>query len=364
MSTRKYSNLLDRVIDLGRYEGICISGLKGWGKSALAEVLAEEYFLRGWLVMDVLGAPDWESCFWAVPGPRGFYYKTLLIHPPRYELRHTDAVTWGHIKFMASDTPLEEILQTAKNEDRVITTASLWPHGSISQLLTPWFFELIEIAHKLKNPIFLVLKEAHMAFSHLKVFDKLETKFRASLLNLFRSGRHHEIGFCLDLQRMVSLYKEIRDLTDKTILKRNTQRSVPRELEFVFSELDEIRETFHRRQWRLRERNYPLIQKLWPSECYCLGSDGQVLPVVRTPLPRFWHKKPKDRFLEITGIQVVKRGDGEFTVELLEEEALPPVKEQIYRCAIEHPDWGMRQIAREVDCSHSYVSEVLSFKAA
>jgi hypothetical protein len=295
------------VVDTKSYQGHVTVGDKGAGKSAKGEAVAEDFHHAGVVVCDLIDANDGEALFWGIPHRKtGNYYPTLLIHPPTYEVNHTRG--YHHIKPMCSDQGLYNILKTAKKEKRIVTVACwLWQSGTVGNMLGDWFFQFPDVQRRFKSHVLLLMREiGNYAFSQLRVFEKLEKKMRQATILLMREGRHHQITFYFDLQRAIDLYKGVRVLCDHTHIKKSNTRMLPAELKWVTEEIKTKRERMDTKggiHWREREEIYPKLSSMFPRQYYSLGTADKITPVRNFRMANFHHKRPEDRFEDITGIQ-------------------------------------------------------------
>lgn len=340
-------------------EGIFAVGIKGAGKSALGEAIAAQHYLQHYIICDFLDGNDFEAAFWGIPGPKGFCYPTLLVHPPWYKITANNG-KFSHIKPICSEIGLKKILECARDERRIITMAcALWRQGTVGNLLKDWLFQLPEIAPQINNRIFVLMREVgSYAFSQLRIFPELEDEFRRGLIWLFREGRHHEISFFFDAHRLVDLHRSIRTLCDRTLIKLSSREMIPDEKQWVFQELENWRDKFGMRNWKLREALYPPIQKLWPSEFYSVGPFEELQPKLQFHMAPFRHKRPSDNFQRITGFQFKYDAAKEEEYTRQEEMKAAPKKEAVYIEMLRNPAASDSEISRIVGCSQSYVTRI------
>lgn len=359
MTWRLIKDIPDYAIDTSRFEGHMGVGLKGSGKSALGERIAELHYRKGFIIFDGLDGNDWESAYWAVPGPSGNYYKTLLVIPPWYEVKGPNP-EFSHIKPIKSDVGLETILKTAKEEDRVVTVGcKLWKRGTVGNVLKDWLFDMPDIAESVDAPIFILMREVgSYAFSQLKIFPDLEDEFRRALIYLFREARHHGIGFYFDAHRLVDMIKGVRVLCDHTHLKQSNARMVPSDLHWVFDQIEEQRQKFTRRAWKLRERRYPRLPKIYPNEFYSVSQEEVARPVVRFKMATFHHKRPRDNFLKRTGFffKYLPEVEQKHMEEI--KKAKAPKREQVLRFLAMFPTATNQEAANYAECDPSYVQQI------
>jgi len=357
--SRQFKDIPNIVADPSKTAGHFGVGVKGSGKSALGERIAEKHYHHGYIVFDGLDGNDIESGFWAVPGPSGRYYPTLLVIPPWYEAKLTNP-HYSHVKPISSEVGLLPILQKAEAEHRIITMCCrLWPRGTVGNVLKEWLFEMTEVAPRLNHPVFVLMREiGSYAFSQLRIFPELEDAFRRSLIWLFREGRHHNISFYFDAHRYIDLHKSIRALCDFTHIKLSSKEMIPKEKQWVFEEIKEWREKVPPKRWKLRERTYPRIQKLWANEFYTTGYFEELRPVHKFHMANFHHKNPRDNFEKITGF-TFKFDHALFQAYLEEEkQKKTPKRELVFMLLLKYPNLPNYRIAELAKCDPSYVGKL------
>ena len=351
--------LPSHAIDTTRFEGHLGVGLKDSGKSALGERIAELHQQKGFLIFDGLDGSDWESAYWGIAGPSGNFYKTLLVIPPWYEVKGPNP-EYSHIKPISSDVGLETILKTAKEEDRIVTVGCrLWRRGTVGNVLKDWLCDMPDAAERVDIPIFILMREVgSYAFSQLKIFPELEDEFRRALIFLFRHARHFGIGFYFDAHRLVDLIKGVRVLCDHTHLKKCNTRMIPPDLNWLSDHIEEQRQKIPKRGWKLRDRTYPRLTKLYPQEFYSISQEEIVHPVVRFKMATFHHKRPRDNFLKRTGFYFKYLPDIEqkYTEEL--KKAKAPKREQVFRFLAAFPTASNIEVADYAECDPSYVAQI------
>lgn len=348
------------VADPSKTEGHFGVGIKGSGKSALGEKIAEVHHWNGYIVFDGLDGNDMEAAFWGIPGPSGLCYNTLLVHPPWYSIKLTDP-RFSHIKPISSEIGLLPILKKAEVERRIITIAChLWKRGTVGNLLKDWLFEITEVAPRLDRPIFILMREVgSYAFSQLRIFPELEDEFRRALIWCFREARHHNVSFFFDAHRYIDLHKSIRSLCDHKHVKLSSKEMLPAELHWMFSHVKEWREKlFSRKRWKFREQTYPRVQKLYPNELYSVGHFEELRPIYKFSMASFHHKRPRDDFERITGFRF-KFDAAKYDQHMKAEEVeRAPKKLRVLQALIKYPEATDIKIAEIVKCSHQYVSMV------
>lgn len=359
--SRQFRDIPDIVADPSKTAGHFGVGIKGSGKSALGERIAEKHYHHGYIIFDGLDGNDIESGFWAVPGPSGRYYPTLLVIPPWYDAR-TSNPRYNHVKPISSEAGLLQILKTAEAEHRIITMCcKLWPRGTVGNVLKEWLFQVTEIAPRLDHPIFVLMREVgSYAFSQLRIFPELEDEFRRALIWTFREARHHNVSFYFDAHRYIDLHKSIRSLCDFTHIKLSSKEMIPKEKQWVFQEVKDWRERLYsRKRWRTREKTYPRIQKLWTNEFYTTGYFEELRPIHKFQMGTFRHKDPNDDFEKITGF-VFKFDKGKYEKHMEEDMKRAPKKEIILKIKAKHPDITVTEMHHITGFSKSYISEVFS----
>lgn len=280
-------------INTERSLGYFVSGKKGTGKSSFLSYLAELYFKMGYLIIDFYSESDYENCYWIIKEKRA--YKCIFIIPRYVTIEIPDKYK-DLVKVMYDDEGLEKIIQIAQEEKRIIVFVnSCYEEENMLQTLSNFFDELPRLNDKLNLDIFLIIRElSHLAPQSLKIFENA-TKTKRSLLKLVAGCRHHRISFAMDMQVLTMLFKNIRNLYDRMVIKKTTPDMIPQELKWFLDQLA------LNRSKGASIKEYPPVHKLFPREYYGIYDSGLFFKD-SFPLPSFHLKREKDNFQLLTGI--------------------------------------------------------------
>lgn len=281
-----------RLLELENYQGILIIGHRGSGKSALLEFLGEQFYKAGRLVLDLFDPGNFESCFWCIPRKKA--YPILLVHPRYCEVDVSRSPY--DIEVICDDMGLETICRKAIEERRIVCLAGgLYEEDHKFDLLTYWIKRFRKLNQfKLKTPSAILIREAsNVIYSHLRP-AKQSSDTRKALLNAIRFCRHFNSSVIFDTQRLMDIYKAIRDNLDRICIKYIPEKNIPSLLENEKQEIEE-------RYYLVKPERYPEISYLRNDEFYWTDGTSE-LYFENNPLPSFRHKDQNDYFDKIADI--------------------------------------------------------------
>ena len=280
-------------INTRRSLGYFISGKKGVGKSAYGAHLGEKYYKAGHLVFDCFSARDFENCYWVIKEKREYPCIFIL---PRYAKAEIPEKYKSLVKVMYDDMGLEKILKTAHNEKRIVVFVnSIYEREHSLAVLAGFLNDAFKVNEKLNIDIFMIFRElSFLAPQNLKLYDNAKLTKRA-LMGFVVECRHHRFSFTMDMQFLTMLFKHIRGLYDRIVIKKTTPDLIPGELQWFLNQLKMNRSS------GANYKAYPPVYKLFNNEYYGVYDSGLFFKDT-FPLPAFHLKREKDSFRTITGI--------------------------------------------------------------
>ena len=280
-----------------------IIGLRGAGKSALLATIAEKYYRTGHVIFDTFSATDYESCYWAIKGKLAYPcifilpdYADFEIPPPYRDL----------ITIRKDSEGLRGALECALSERRILVFVnSAYEDEHMLSTLSTFYNELVPLNNELDVDIALIIREVrHLAGTNLNLYENAKMT-KVALTKLATIARHHRITTILDLQNITSLFKSVRDLSDRVIIKRSLPSMIPDEFSWVLKRIENQHNIPRGTPaYRAILKKYPKIYSLYPNEGYFLRTDGRGLSKAKTQMPGFKSKQEKDNFFKITGIKM------------------------------------------------------------
>jgi hypothetical protein len=343
------------LLDTSRYLGIAVMGMRDSGKSAFLEWAGEQYYQHGWIICDLFDAGDYENLFWCVKDRKR--YPILLLHPRYVDVEAPD----DYVKPVPDDTRLSQVLREADEERRVVCLSPGFYRGedyweTLARIL--WVLPEVNRDQVKRNILVLLRESSNIAFSHLRIY-RAESQTRKAILRFMRVSRHYRTGFIFDAQRLTDIYKAIRVLIDRIIVKKTPPYTLPEELQFIHRSIEERRAEAAQtigmdNAWRL----YPPISALYPHEFYAVWPDG-FFTKLTNPLPSFRHKQPEDSFTELSGVRFT------FKQPAQQQQAVKPDREarRLERVstimALKQKGLSYEEIGRQLGISKSAVAMTL-----
>lgn len=297
------------VIDTDSYLGYCIYGNKGWGKSATLERILETHQEAGWAIFDAHCNYD-ENLFWVIKKKRD--YPSIWIHPKYCGIKVPREFR-DLIFPVCDEVGFKEILKIAiESEPKkiicMICDTPVYDSNHLILTLSKFFQDIYykKIPIDLDCDLCIGLREAVELASRFERAIKGEggKGFQDTLTLFMKNARHARTSLVFDYQRWHSLFPSIRDIGDRIIIKHsNPDHGTPgeavekyrkyrfRKIEGVYKK-GYIGRSEKYSQLGIVNRNFPHTANLKIDKAYFLWENYK--KVYKTPLPKFYHKKPKD----------------------------------------------------------------------
>jgi predicted DNA-binding protein YlxM (UPF0122 family) len=304
-----------------------VIGVRGAGKSAFLEHLAEIHLTEGNSVLDLFGAKSGENLAWL----RSRWVnekKILVLHGENAIIESDLDVDFKKV----SDISLKDF----EDYDIIINPPPLYQSIDAEFEAVNIIIEKLWKRVKWHRLIFVLCREAaNLMYSRLKVAEN-QTLAKAFLTYWLRESRHVGCSLGVDSQRMAALDIDIRNVVDILVFKTLGSLGLPRELWWVYRYVDP---TFAQ---RMKQNQFVILTRK--------GDLGLgVFPLVE------WHKREGESILRKIGLRVT------FEEKPLEAELRGTYKTisdlehaQIIELYIEQK-MGMQEIAKQLDRSSASV---------
>ena len=276
-----------------------VLGIRGAGKSAFLEVIADHYLARGHNVIDLFGARSGEGLAWLRSPYRD--EKILLI-----KSSHVDVSCSWTTKNWESIT-----LRDLENNRIVISSSPLYSRIDEEFVAVNHILDVLFSRLGWHKYIFLLVREsANLFYSRMKLRDTQHLA-KAEAAYLIRESRHHGIAIGMDTQKLTAVDADLRNLTDYIIFKSQGYYNLPKDLWFIYRYLDPI--------W---------FRNMHPREFAVLSRTGAIgIGYFEYP---YWHKEAKENLLKLLDIRVEKSEEAaELNEELIDIEEGRPIHPHI-----------------------------------
>jgi len=256
-------------------------GVRGAGKSAFLEAVAEHFIASGHSVLDLFGARSGEGLAWL----RSPWIEELNLPVLLLKGRDVDVTCSWNVKSWDKVT-LSEI----ENYRIIISASPLYidrneEFRAVNHILDTLFTRL-----GWRRYIYLLVREAaNLIYSRFKHKEN-QLLAKAECVYLIRESRHHGLAMGLDTQKFTSVDVDLRILLDYLIIKTQGAIGLPRDLWWVYS--------FIKPEW---------LQWAKPQYFAIVSRRGSI-GVGLFEMPK-WHKRPRENLLKALGIKVEKAAD-------------------------------------------------------
>jgi hypothetical protein len=251
-----------------------VIGVRGSGKSACLEHIAENFLAEGHTVLDLFGSRDGEGLAW-LRSEHAKNKRILVIHG--------DNVTVSSSFDTKNVSKLS--LSDLTNYDILISSSPLY--SSIDDEFTQ-VNRIIDVLYKRlswKNLVFMITREAaNLYYSRLRISpNQLAAKELTTYL--IREGRHCGIALGLDTLKYTSIDADIRAVVDYFIFKSQGIKGFPKDLAWLYG------------FWN------PAIVRHMPPRYFFIASSQGPLGIGKFPCPP-WHKQERENILNSVGLKV------------------------------------------------------------
>jgi hypothetical protein len=253
-----------------------VIGVRGAGKSAFLEHLAELHLKKGNAILDLFGARSGENLAWL----RSEWInekKILLLHGENAIIETNLNVDFKKVS--------EISLKDFENYDIIINSSPLYQ--SLDDEFNAVNILIDKLWKRLKwhRLIFVICREgANLMYSRLKVAEN-QTLAKAFLTYWLRESRHVGCSLGVDSQRFMALDVDVRNVVDMLVFKTLGSLGLPREL-----------------WWCYRYIEPSFMQKMKPNQFTIISRKGD-LGIGVFPLTKF-HAKEGEGILSKIGLNI------------------------------------------------------------
>ncbi|RLE51384.1 MAG: hypothetical protein DRJ21_00235 [Candidatus Methanomethylicota archaeon] len=270
-------------IDVNRPLVILALGVRGAGKSAFLEALAEHYLAKGHIVLDLFGSRSGEGLAWLrSQWVTKLRLPTLIVKGENINIKfqskpiNIDIKNWNELN-----------LKTIESYRIIISASPLY--YNINEEFKAVNYIMNQLFKRLgwTKYICIVCREsANLFYSRLK--HKENQKFaKAETIYLIREARHHGLALLMDTQKLTAVDIDLRMLCDYIIFKRQGMFTIPRDLWWI----------------------YRYIEPSWLQKChqkyFIIMSNKANLGLGIFQMAK-WHKRARENILRALKIKVEK----------------------------------------------------------
>ena len=206
-----------------------VLGMRGTGKSAFLERLAEYHLQHGNCILDLFAARSGENLAW-LRSPWRKEKRILLLCSENAIVEPPSGVD---VK------PAEKLgLKDFEEYDIIINSCILYPNIDSEFHAVNLIIDRLWQRRKWKRLVFVVCREAaNLMYSRMKVAEN-QALAKAFLTYWLRESRHSGCSLGVDSQRFMALDIDVRSLADFVVLKAQGALGIPRDLWFLYRVLE------------------------------------------------------------------------------------------------------------------------------
>ena len=305
-------------------------GVRGAGKSALLEHLAEQYLDEGHMVLDLFAARSGESLGWL----RSKYAteKNILVLTGE---NCVAAVPHADVK-PASRLTLEDF----STYDIIINSCVFYPNIEAEFEAVNQTVDLLWHRRHWSRLVYVIVREAaNLVYARMKIAEtqSLAKNFVAYWL---RETRHNGCSLGLDSQRFLAIDVEIRSLIDFLFLKTLGATGLPRDMWFIY-----------------RYINPSWLQYAQPHQFAVVTKRGDI-GVGIFPLPE-WHVREGEDLISKLNVHVSFEETPEKPVDRGRFKTVGDAEHSVIVAAYIEEPFGMNKLARKMNRSPATIDNVI-----
>lgn len=206
-----------------------VIGVRGAGKSAFLEHLAEQHLEHGNCVLDLFAARSGENLAWLRSKWAG-EKRILLLSAENAKIQakgNFDVKT-------ASSLSLSDF----EDYDIIINSCVFYPSIDAEFEAVNNIIDRLWQRRRWKRLVFVICREAaNIVYSRMKIAES-QTLAKTFLAYWLRESRHTGCSIALDSQRFMALDVDIRSLIDFLVFKAQGALGLPRDLHFIYSYIE------------------------------------------------------------------------------------------------------------------------------
>jgi len=254
-------------------------GVRGAGKSAFLEAVAEHFLASGHSVLDLFGARSGEGLAWL----RSPWIQELDLPVLLIKGRNIDVTCSWNVKSW------DKLTLSEFEKYRIIISASpLYIDRNEEFRAVNRILDILFTRLGWRRYIYILVREAaNLIYSRFKHKEN-QLLAKAECVYLIRESRHHGLAMGLDTQKFTSVDVDLRILLDYLIIKTQGAIGLPRDLWWVYSWI--------KPEW---------LQWAKPQYFAIISRRGSIgIGLFEMPS---WHKRPRENLLKALGIKVENR---------------------------------------------------------
>ncbi|MDH7564788.1 MAG: hypothetical protein ACQXXG_09520 [Candidatus Bathyarchaeia archaeon] len=253
-------------------------GVRGAGKSAFLEHLAELHLEAGNAVLDLFGARSGENLGWL--RSKWAKEKRILL------LSAENAIVETPTKLSVEVKPYAKIsLSDFSNYDIIINSSPLYPNLDSEFEAVNTIISILWQRLKWSRLVFVLCREAaNLLYARMKITEN-QTLAKTFVSYWLREARHTGTSLALDSQRFMAVDVDVRSLIDFLVFKSLGAGGLPRDLHYMY-----------------RYINPPWMQRMKPFQFAILSRRGDI-GVGTFPLVD-WHVKEGEGIVYQLGLKV------------------------------------------------------------
>ncbi len=259
------------------YTWFCM-GVRGSGKSAFLEHLAELHLEQGNCVLDLFAARSGESLGWL--RSRWVKGKRILL------LTAENAIVELPRSLSVDVKPASKIsLNDFNDYDIIINSSPLYPTLDAEFEAVNVIIDKLWRRLKWSRIVYVLCREAaNLLYARMKIAEN-QTLAKTFIAYWLREARHTGTSLALDSQRFTAVDVDIRSLCDFLVFKAQGSGGLPHDLYYMY-----------------RHINPPWMQRMKPYQFAILSRRGDV-GVGTFPLPE-WHVKEGEGITFKLGLKI------------------------------------------------------------
>lgn len=267
-----------RSIEISKPYTWLVLGVRGSGKSAFLEHLAELHLKEGNTVLDLFAARSGENLGWL----RSKWIKkkkALLLTAENttveYEIPHLDVKPYFLLE-----------LEDFEKYDIIINSSPLYRNIDEEFKAVNTIIDKLWKRLEWKRMVFVMVREAaNLLYARMKIAEN-QTLAKTFLSYWLREARHTGCSLALDSQRFMAIDIEIRNLCDFIIFKAQGSFGLPKDLHYVYKYIEPT--------W---------LQKAKPNQFAILSKEG-CIGVGIFPCPE-WHVKEGEGIVRKLNMKII-----------------------------------------------------------